>query len=387
MIRTAGDRRTALVDRLTANGHLPDLAWRAAFAEVPREEFVPWFFAPNRDRPGWRLLEHDADWLDGVCRDEALVTQLDGDETAALRARAGEAVQGVPSSSSSAPSLMAAMLDALHVEPGHRVFEAATGTGYNAALLAHRLGSDLVASMEIDPAVTERARAALHGLGHRPTLATGDATLDAPGSGPFDRIISTVAVPSLPPTWLTRTRPGARLVVPLVLAGHSGVMVALDRGDDGGACGRVLAQYGGFMATRATPLPDPPTIRDAMVDRTEPTDVPVTALGGPHPAAFFLALLAPAFSRLGFTPSDSATGPQTWGHGFDGSTFVHLDVEGRPRVAAEGPLWGDIEDAYRSWLCLGRPSRTRFGLTVTPAGEHLLWLDDPGRVLRALPHD
>lgn len=259
MIRTAGDRRTALIDRLTAHGHLPDLAWRAAFAEVPREEFVPWFFAPNRDRPGWRLLEHDDEWLDGVYRDEALVTQLGGDETAAVRARAGEAVQGVPTSSSSAPSLMAAMLDALQVEPGHRVFEAATGTGYNAALLAHRLGSDLVTSLEIDPAVTERARAALHGLGHRPTLATGDATLGCPGSGPFDRIISTVAVPSLPPSWLTQTRSGARLVVPLVLAGHSGVIVALDRGEDGVRTAvSWLSTAGSWPPGQPrSPLPDP----------------------------------------------------------------------------------------------------------------------------------
>lgn len=132
------------------------------------------------------------------------------------------------------------------------------------------------------------------------------------------------------------------------------------------------------MATRATPLPAPrsPAIRDAMLDHTRPT-CPRRRSAARHPAAFFLSLLAPAFSRLGFTPSDAATGPQTWGHGLDGSTFVHLDVEGRSRVAAEGPLWEDIEDAYRSWLRLGRPSRTRIGLTVTPAGEHLPWLDGP----------
>ncbi|MEU6701780.1 methyltransferase domain-containing protein [Pseudonocardia sp. NPDC046786] len=385
MIRTAGDRRTALIEQLDMAGRLPDRAWHAAFAEVPREGFVPWFFVPNRDQPGWRLLEHDDAWLDGVYRDDALVTQLDGDDTIVGRARAGEAVQGVPTSSSSAPSLMAAMLDALHVGPGHRVFEAATGTGYNAALLSHRLGYELVTSVEVDTAVAERARSALHDLGHRPTVIAGDATLGCPDRGPFDRIVSTVAVPAVPPAWLAQTRAGARLVVPLVLAGHSGVMVALDRDDDG-AHGRVLAQYGGFMATRSTPLPAPPTIRDAMLDHTRSTDVPAQALGGPHPAAFFLALLTPTFSRLGFTPSDAATGPQTWGHGLDGSTFVHVGTDGRSRVAAHGPLWDDIETAYRTWLRLGRPSRTRLGLTVTPAGEHLLWLDDPAHVLRRLPH-
>ncbi len=43
---------------------------------------------------------------------------------------------------------MARMLTLLDVHAGHRVLEIGTGTGYNAAMLCHRLGSDNVASLD-----------------------------------------------------------------------------------------------------------------------------------------------------------------------------------------------------------------------------------------------
>lgn len=54
---------------------------------------------------------------------EAVVTHRDAD--------------GVAVSSSSAPGVVASMLEQLDVQPGHRVLEIGAGTGYNAALLAH----------------------------------------------------------------------------------------------------------------------------------------------------------------------------------------------------------------------------------------------------------
>jgi protein-L-isoaspartate O-methyltransferase len=54
-------------------------------------------------------------------------------------------------SSASPPEVVALMLAALDAEPGMRVLEIGTGTGYNAALLAHRLGAQNITSVEIDP--------------------------------------------------------------------------------------------------------------------------------------------------------------------------------------------------------------------------------------------
>jgi hypothetical protein len=85
-------------------------------------------------RAGWHQVtgddpaRHDT-WLDTVYSNTALVTAL----------ATGDDVQPTAVSSSSQPSLMIRMLEALDVHSGHRVLEVGTGTGYNAALLSHRL--------------------------------------------------------------------------------------------------------------------------------------------------------------------------------------------------------------------------------------------------------
>ena len=67
----------------------------------------------------------------------------------------------MPSSSASCPAMVAVMLAALEVREGHRVLEVGTGTGYNAALLAHRLGAERVTSVEIDSDLATHASKAL----------------------------------------------------------------------------------------------------------------------------------------------------------------------------------------------------------------------------------
>ena len=130
----------ALVDQLTRQGLISDPGWRDAFVAVPREAFVPFYLQPCRGRPGWRLVEGEQEWRAGVYADDAFVTQINGNDDVVEAARRGETIDGTPTSSSSAPSLMAAMLTALDAHDGHRVLEIGTGTGYHAALLAHRLG-------------------------------------------------------------------------------------------------------------------------------------------------------------------------------------------------------------------------------------------------------
>jgi protein-L-isoaspartate O-methyltransferase len=186
------------VDHLVRGGSLTDPAWHDAFARVPREIFVPHFFVPWKGRPGWRLVEGDEEWLDGVYSDEALVTQMNGDDDALRAARRGQTVEGRPTLSSSAPSLMAAMLHALDVAEGMTVLEVGTGSGYNAAVLAQRLGDDRVTTIEVDPAVAQRARIALAAAGCRPTVATGDGAAGYPPRARYDRVIATVAFPRVP---------------------------------------------------------------------------------------------------------------------------------------------------------------------------------------------
>lgn len=53
-------------------------------------------------------------------------------------------------------------------------------------------------------------------------------------------------------------------------------------------------------------------------------------------------------------------------------------TQGCHPVRQHGPraLWDEAGRAYRWWADLGRPARTRYGLTVT-AGQQRIWLDEP----------
>ena len=191
-------RARRLAEELTAAGHLSDPAWVAAFEHTPRHVFVPAFYAPGERRAAETLARardtEDAEgWLDAVYRNEALLTQH--------RAVNPDA-EGVPTSSSSWPSAMAVMLERLEVRDGDSVLEIGTGTGYNAALLCHRLGDSHVTSIEIDPELTGQARDRLADLGHHPSLISGDGSAGAPGRAPFDAIIATCAVSHIPPRGL-----------------------------------------------------------------------------------------------------------------------------------------------------------------------------------------
>jgi protein-L-isoaspartate(D-aspartate) O-methyltransferase len=106
------------------------------------------------------------------------------------------------------------MLAALDAEPGMRGLEIGTGTGYNAALLAHRLGAQTITSVEIDPALAEHARRALTAIGYLVTVITGDGALGYSPGAPYDRIISTAAVREVPYPWVAQTRPGGTILTP-----------------------------------------------------------------------------------------------------------------------------------------------------------------------------
>ncbi|WP_328888999.1 methyltransferase domain-containing protein [Streptomyces sp. NBC_00316] len=198
------EARWAMVRAIVAGGALKDPAWRAAFDEVPRHLFVPYYFVTGPRGPE-RLWCEDPDparraqWLHGAYTDGALATRIQD----------GELV-----SSSSQPSLMARMLEELEIRDGQTVLEIGAGTGYNAALLAHRLGDDAVTTIDLDPEITESARRHLAAAGRHPAVTTGDGARGCPERGPYDRIIVTCALPSVPQAWLAQCRPGARILAP-----------------------------------------------------------------------------------------------------------------------------------------------------------------------------
>ena len=164
MTDSAPERRR-LAELLADNGVLTSPWLRAAVEAVPRELFLhPGVFLDEGGtwRPVTATGTDPAEWLKIAYSYDTLTTQLDGHLTAD---QAVEPVAGVPTSSSTTPATVVGMIESLGLETGHRVLEIGTGTGYSSALMCHYLGGDNVTTVEVDPAVAERADTALETLG------------------------------------------------------------------------------------------------------------------------------------------------------------------------------------------------------------------------------
>ena len=115
----------------------------------------------------------------------------------------------------SQPFIVALMTDLLGVESDHRVLEVGTGSGYQAAVLAHLAAR--VCSIEIIPELARTAGSRLERLGYgNIQTKTGDGYLGWPDCGPFDGIIVTAAAGLVPPPPLVQQlKPGGHLVIPV----------------------------------------------------------------------------------------------------------------------------------------------------------------------------
>jgi len=124
-------------------------------------------------------------------------------------------------SAASQPSLIMQMLDLLELEPGHRVLEIGTGSGWNAALMAYRVGDDpLVHSIDIQPDLVEAARGHLQTAGFSQVcLKSGDGGFGWEDRAPFDRMIATVGSPDIPPAWYEQLAEDGLLLIPFKLGG------------------------------------------------------------------------------------------------------------------------------------------------------------------------
>ncbi len=151
-----------MLDRLTSSGELTP-AWLEAFAAVTRHRFIPdtvWI----SDDAGLVPLHRGDDpqgWMRRAYASAAVITQVDDGHPTGPGQRGRHIT-----SSASQPEVVALMLTALDAEPGMRVLEIGTGTGYNAALLARRLGAQNITSVDIDPDLADHARRALVATGY-----------------------------------------------------------------------------------------------------------------------------------------------------------------------------------------------------------------------------
>ncbi|MEO3750347.1 methyltransferase domain-containing protein [Streptomyces sp. B6B3] len=357
--------------------------WEAAFRGLPRAAFLPDLIWPFDADSGTaaavnRRTDPDA-WQAAARSDAPIVTQWDDG------AHDGEAPGETPTSSASAPPLVAAMLADLDVCPGMRVLEIGTGTGWNAALLAHRLGDDNVVTVEVDPEVAADARRALAKAGRRPLVVTGDGALGVPDGAPYDRVIATCGMRRIPAEWLRQLRPGGVILAPWGTSYSShDALVRLTVRPDGSASGpfRRLLEFMKLRAHRFVwpSYPDDLSVWDRTVSGAPPPHDPW--LSFTFVAGLCLRDAAHAVQQHddGHTLWLYSLGDDSW------TAAVHRAGTGPGTVVRQaGPrrLWDELVAAYAWWTAHGEPTIDRFGLTVTPDGT-TPWLDDPGRPVPAV---
>ncbi|MGH3620466.1 MAG: protein-L-isoaspartate O-methyltransferase family protein [Sciscionella sp.] len=120
---------------------------------------------------------------------------------------------------SSAPQIIADLIDRLDVQPGMTVLEIGTGSGYSTALLARLVGSKgRVVSVDAVADLVDRARTLLPAHGYPNTsILRADGAQGAPEHGPFDRIIAWATAPHLPVAWITQLAVDGVIVAPIAL--------------------------------------------------------------------------------------------------------------------------------------------------------------------------
>jgi protein-L-isoaspartate(D-aspartate) O-methyltransferase len=114
----------------------------------------------------------------------------------------------------SQPYIVALMTQILKIQPGERVLEIGTGSGYQAAVLAEL--TDQVYTIEIIEALTQQAAQRLGQLGYEKVkVKYGDGYFGWEEAAPFDAIIVTCAANHIPPPLIKQLKEGGRLIIPL----------------------------------------------------------------------------------------------------------------------------------------------------------------------------
>ena len=184
--------REAMVRRQIQGRGIKDPATLSAMSAVPRHEFVP------------KRFQHSA------YEDHPLPIGFD--------------------QTISQPYIVAFMTEALTLEPGDRVLEVGTGSGYQAAVLAEIV--DEVFSIEILCELEARARRDLDRLGYTAVKTKcGDGYQGWPEHAPFDAVIVTAAPDHVPRPLVEQLKVGGRMVIPV--GSQYQELVRLTRTDDG----------------------------------------------------------------------------------------------------------------------------------------------------------
>lgn len=132
----------------------------------------------------------------------------------------------------SQPYIVALMTDLLGLEGGDSVLEVGTGSGYQAAVLAHLVRR--VHTIEIVPELAEISARLFERLGYMSvSRRQGDGYYGWPEKAPFDAIVVTAAASHVPPPLIAQLKPGGRMIIPLGNPFFTQVLMIVEKGRDG----------------------------------------------------------------------------------------------------------------------------------------------------------
>ncbi|MBI0376159.1 ATP-grasp peptide maturase system methyltransferase [Streptomyces albiflaviniger] len=368
--------RVGLGERLREAGCLRTAPWQAAVEAVPRHEFLRGGFfeqIPGASPTAWRpvLPDDDGRWLERCYADESLVTQVAG--TVVPGDLRGE-IMRAPTSSSTMPSLVVRMLEELRVEDGHRVLEIGTGTGYSTALLCHRLGDGSVVSVEVDREVSGRAAVPLRACGYQPELVVGDGLSGYRDGSPYDRVIATCGVLTMPGSWIDQTKPGGIVLATVGGWLYASELARLTVHGDGTASGRFLGGQISFMLARPHLPPPIGLLPDLGSGEERLTTLGPNLLTGDWTARFIAQLAAPRAQHISMTIEGRMQ--QILIDVEAGAWAVLAEADEGWTVRQGGParLWDAVEAQVAHWRADGAPALDRFEITVTPdEGQVVRW--------------
>lgn len=144
----------------------------------------------------------------------------------------------------SQPSLVLKMTLELDLEPGSRVLEIGTGSGYQTALLA--AFSDSVYTVERIPPLQERANDRLREAGFTNiNYRLGDGSKGWPEHAPYDRIMVTAAAEAVPDRLVEQLAAPGKMMVPV--GGRMGQELLLIEKNSRGEVQSSVVEYVAFV--------------------------------------------------------------------------------------------------------------------------------------------
>jgi protein-L-isoaspartate(D-aspartate) O-methyltransferase len=344
-----------LVDQLVETGAIRTEAVERAFRSVQRHRFLDRFMMYTDD--GLQQVPYTPDdpapeHLSTIYSDVALATRIS---------------EGEPTSSTSEPSLMAAMLESLRLSPGMSVLEIGAGIGYNAALMAELVGIEgLVVSLELDGELAAETSRRLADAGYRRVhVEHRDGCGGAPEHAPYDRVIATVGCPDVCPAWVQQLGEDGNVLVPLEHAGVHPLLRARRRGDR--LVGEFLS-WTGFLPMRGQVEQHSRWVRANDLERDVGPEREQQPWGGfgsadnipgwdvPGDEMDFLFFLALTDPRAHVFPN----GVGLW------EGFGHWAVAGRGRKIWSGPrsIVQELNSLFGRWDEAHRPRLTDYNVEV-----------------------